>query len=119
MFWSAPFLWFYIYYAAGVAVFASFWFWFSPHRWQMWSVLGSALIIFTTYFSVQVSVALNAWYGPYYDLVQQALAKTAPVTAEQLYLGLVGVAGILFLAVTVGVLNYSLSATISSAGARP
>lgn len=60
---------------------------------------------FTTYFSVQVSVAMNAWYGPYFDLVQQALAKTAPVTAEQLYVGLVGVSGILFFAITIGVLN--------------
>lgn len=105
LFWSSPFLWFYIYYAVCVFLFAAFWFWFSPHPWQNWSVLGSALIIFATYFSVQVSVALNAWYGPYYDLIQQALAKTAPVTAEQLYLGLVGVTGILFLAITVGVLN--------------
>jgi peptide/bleomycin uptake transporter len=48
---------------------------------------------------------LNAWYGPYYDLIQQALAKTAPVTAQQLYQGLLGVVGILFLAVTVSVLN--------------
>jgi peptide/bleomycin uptake transporter len=105
LFWSAPFLWFYVYYGIAVAIFAAFWFWFEPHPWQMWSILGSALIIFATYFSVQVSVALNAWYGPYYDLIQQALAKTAPVTTEQLYTGLLGVVGILFLAVTVGVLN--------------
>jgi len=44
-------------------------------------VLGTAPIVFNTYFSVQVSVAINAWYGPFYDLIQQALAKTAPVTA--------------------------------------
>ncbi len=105
VFWSPPFLWFYIYYAAAVGLFAAFWFVYSPHRWQNWSVLGSALIVFATYFSVQVSVAMNAWYGPYYDLIQQALAKTAPVTAEQLYMGLVGVTGILFFAITVGVLN--------------
>ncbi|MBD8650986.1 peptide antibiotic transporter SbmA [Rhizobium sp. CFBP 13726] len=105
LFLSAPFLWFYVYYGIAAAIFAAFWFWFEPHPWQMWSILGSALIIFATYFSVQVSVALNAWYGPYYDLIQQALAKTAPVTTEQLYTGLLGVVGILFLAVTVGVLN--------------
>jgi len=105
VFWSAPFLWFYIYYALAVALFAAFWFTYSPHRWQMWSVLGSALIIFNTYFSVQVSVAINAWYGPFYDLIQQALAKTAPVTAMQLYLGMLGFAGIAFVAITVGVLN--------------
>jgi peptide/bleomycin uptake transporter len=105
VFWSAPFLWFYIYYVLAVALFAGFWFAYSPHRWQMWSVLGSALIIFNTYFSVQVSVAINAWYGPFYDLIQQALAKTAPVTAAQLYLGMLGFAGIAFVAITVGVLN--------------
>jgi peptide/bleomycin uptake transporter len=105
VFWSGPFLWFYIYYALAVALFAAFWAVYSPHRWQAWSVLGTALIIFNTYFSVQVSVAINAWYGPFYDLIQQALAKSAPVTAAQLYSGMLGFAGIAFLAVTVGVLN--------------
>lgn len=105
IFWSPQFVWFYIYYTLVVLIFAGFWFWFSPHRWQMWSILGTALIIFATYFSVQVSVAVNAWYGPYYDLIQQALAKTAPVTVGQLYAGMVTFAGIAFLAVTVGVLN--------------
>ncbi len=105
VFWSAPFLWFYIYYVLVVALFAAFWFAYSPHRWQYWSILGTALIIFNTYFSVQVSVAFNAWYGPFYDMIQQALARTAPITAEQLYMGMLGVSGIAFLAVTVGVLN--------------
>ncbi|WP_104667593.1 peptide antibiotic transporter SbmA [Ensifer adhaerens] len=105
VFWSAPFLWFYIYYAIVVAIFSAFWFVYSPHRWQNWSVLGSALIIFNTYFSVQVSVAINAWYGPFYDTIQQALARTAPVTASQLYMGMIGFAGIAFVAITVGVLN--------------
>ncbi len=105
LFWSTPFLWFYVYYGVAVAAFAGFWFFHSPHRWQLWSVLGTALIVFNTYFSVQVSVAINAWYGPFYDLIQKALAKTAPVTAAQLYNGMLGFAGIAFLAVTVGVLN--------------
>jgi peptide/bleomycin uptake transporter len=105
LFWSTPFLWFYIYYAIAAGAFAGFWSLYSPHPWQRWSVLGTALIIFNTYFSVQVSVAINAWYGPFYDLIQQALAKSAVVTAAQLYSGTLGFAGIAFLAVTVGVLN--------------
>ena len=48
---------------------------FSPHPWQEWSILGSGLIIFNTNFSVQVSVALNNWFGTFYDMVQQALGK--------------------------------------------
>jgi len=49
-----------------------------------------------------------AWYGPFYDLIQKALARTAGVTAAQLYHGMVGFAGIAFLAVTVGVFNQFL-----------
>ncbi|HVZ44182.1 MAG TPA: peptide antibiotic transporter SbmA [Ramlibacter sp.] len=105
VFWSAPFLWFYLYYALAVAAFAAFWFWYSPHRWQAWSVLGTALIVFNTYFSVQVSVAINAWYGPFYDLIQHALDRSASVTVAQLYGGMLSFAGIAFVAVTVGVLN--------------
>ncbi len=105
LFWNSAYLWFYVYYLAATGLFAAVWFSFAPHRWQMWSVLGTSLIIFATYFSVQVNVAFNAWYGPYYDLIQQALAKTAPVTAQQLYSGLLGITGIAFVAITVSVLN--------------
>jgi len=105
VFWSNSFLWFYVYYASTVAAFFGFWRLYSPHRWQYWSILGTALIVFNSYFSVEVSVAINAWYGPFYDLIQQALAKTVPVAATQLYTGMLGFAGIAFLAVTVGVLN--------------
>lgn len=106
VFWSTPFLWFYIYYALMVALFVAFWFIYNPHPWQNWSVLGSALIIFNTYFSVQVSVAINAWYGPFYDMIQRALARQEPIpTTADLYWGMTGFAGIAFVAITVGVLN--------------
>ena len=105
IFWSTPFLWFYIYFAVTVMAFYVFWAWFSPHRWQRWSILGSALILFTTYFGVQVSVAVNAWYGPFYDMVQNALAKPGAVQAEDFYWSMLEFAGIAFIAVTIGVLN--------------
>ena len=71
----------------------------------MWSILGSALILFTSYFQVQVSVAINSWYGPFYDLVQAALSKSASVTVEQFYSELSTFAGIALVAVVVGVLT--------------
>src|SRR5258708_31910295 len=58
VFLSWQFIWFYIYYAFMVAVFAAFWMTYAPHPWARWSILGTALIIFTTYFQVQVSVAI-------------------------------------------------------------
>lgn len=84
-FWTARSLWFDLYVAAFVAIFAVFWMWFSPHRWAVWSILGSALILFSSYFYVQVSVALNAWRGPFYDMIQAALSKSRPVTFEEFY----------------------------------
>jgi peptide/bleomycin uptake transporter len=101
-FWSAPTLWFDLYFALAVAVFAAAWMLFAPHPWATWSILGSALILFTSYFQVQVSVAINGWYGPFYDLVQAALSKSAPVTVEQFYSELLTFAGI---AVVVGVMT--------------
>ena len=88
-----------------VAVFASTWMLLSPHPWSRWSILGSALILFTSYFQVQVSVAVNDWYGPFYDLVQAALSKAEPVTLSQFYLQLATFAEIAFVAVTIGVLT--------------
>src|SRR6476620_2579448 len=105
VFWSSPFLWFYLYFAIAVGLFASAWMLLSPHPWSHWSILGSALILFTSYFQVQVSVAINNWYGPFYDLVQAALSKAEPVTPLQFYLQLATFAGIAFVAVTVGVLT--------------
>src|SRR3954447_26556573 len=105
VFWSPSFLWFYIYYAAAVGIFAAAWMLLAPHPWAHWSILGSALILFVTYFQVQVSVAINDWYGPFYDLIQTALSKSGPVTLEQFYLSLLDFAGIAFIAVAVGVMT--------------
>ncbi|MCH4539939.1 peptide antibiotic transporter SbmA [Brucella tritici] len=105
LFWSAPFLWFYVYFAVVTFAFYLFWAWFSSHPWQRWSILGSALILFTTYFGVQVSVAVNAWYGPFYDLVQKALTSPGAVSASDFYWGMVTFAEIAFIGVTVGVLS--------------
>jgi peptide/bleomycin uptake transporter len=105
LFWSASSLWFDLYFAICVALFAGAWMWFAPHPWAQWSIIGSALILFTSYFQVQVSVAINSWYGPFYDLVQAALSKSKVVTVEQFYSELSTFAGIALVAVVVGVLT--------------
>lgn len=85
IFWSAPFIWFYIYFAVMLVIFYLFWRWYSPHPWQDWSILGSALILFSTYISVEIYVALNTWRGPFFDLFQKALTPPPSVTAGELY----------------------------------
>ncbi len=84
-FWTPNFLWFYLYFAVSTALFAGFWLWYSPHKWAMWSIFGTAFILFVTYFSVQVSVALNQWRRPYYDTIQNALTEAGSVKIQDLY----------------------------------
>lgn len=85
MFWSPPFLWFYIYFGVMLAAFYLFWRFYSPHPWQEWSILVSALILFSTYINVQIYVALNNWRGPFFDLFQKALTVPGSVSAAELY----------------------------------
>ncbi len=97
-FWSNDFLWFYLYYGLSVAIFSAFWIRYSRHEWALWSVLVSAFILFSTYFSVQTSVALNNWRRPFFDLIQDALdQKTDPVDPSEIYTLLLDFAQIAFL----------------------
>ena len=101
---APPALWFDFYFVACALIFAGAWALYSPHPWARWSILGTALILFTSYFQVQVSVAINSWYGPFYDLVQAALSKSRPVTLGEFYGEMLTFARIALVAVVVGVL---------------
>jgi peptide/bleomycin uptake transporter len=87
VFLSPPYVWFFIYFFATIGLFYLFWAWYSPHPWQNWAILGSGLILFTTNFSVQISVVLNEWRGTFYDLIQQALTTAGSVDQPALYIG--------------------------------
>ena len=102
-FWSMSYLLFYAYYMLCVGLFAMFWFIYSPHRWQYWSILGTSLIIFVTWFLV--GVAVNAWYAPFYDLIQTALSSPHKVTINQFYHEVGIFLGIALIAVVIGVMN--------------
>ncbi len=104
-FWTPHILWFYLYFCAFFAVFATFWRFFSPHPWWRWSVLGTGWIIFFSYLDVQVNVALNNWYGPFYDLVQAALSRTQVVSESRLYAETASVSVLLMVAMFFTMLN--------------
>jgi peptide/bleomycin uptake transporter len=76
------FLLFYGYYFTCTGLFAAFWFTTAKHEWQWWSIAGSVFILFSTYFSVQVSVAINNWRRPFFDLVQSALKTPGSEATE-------------------------------------
>ena len=82
---TPDFLWFDIYYVVATLIFYFFWSYYSPHKWQRWSILGSSMLILMAYLTVQVSVVINAWYGPFYNDVQKALNGNGEVAASDLY----------------------------------
>jgi peptide/bleomycin uptake transporter len=98
---TPEFMWFYLVFSVATAMFAGFWAWYAPHPWQTWSVLGSALIIFTTYFSVQISVALNNWRRPFFDLFQTALSGEGDVQEADFYILILQFAQIAFLSMAI------------------
>ncbi|MDH3450195.1 MAG: peptide antibiotic transporter SbmA [Gammaproteobacteria bacterium] len=83
-FLTDSFMLFYIYYLVCCGLFAAFWFRVANHPWQWWSIVGSMLILFSTYFSVQVSVAINNWRRPFFDLVQRALGGSASQAGDNI-----------------------------------
>lgn len=99
------FLWFYLYFAVMTGLFAAAWFVLSPHPWQRWSVLGSIAILFVTYFQVQVSVAINNWYGPFWDIIQAAVSKSRVVSEGEIFREIGTFMSIALVAVAVGVLT--------------
>ena len=103
---SAQDNWFYQYMALAYALFIGVWLYLGrDHKWAKWSVLGSALIVFITWFQVQVSVMLNEWYGTFYDLIQNTLSNPGSIEIEEYYAQLFSVGVIIMVAVAVAVFN--------------
>lgn len=59
---------------------------FLDRRWFGWSILGSALILTTTWYKVELDVRINEWFGSFYNLIQKALATPGSVGFGE-YLG--------------------------------
>ena len=41
-------------------------------EWAQWAYGGAFALIFSLWFQVQMSVAINEWYGGFYNLLQNA-----------------------------------------------
>ena len=103
-FWSPAFIWFYLWFLLSTALFAGFWGFLSDNKWQKWSSWGSAFILFNIWFGVQVSVAINAWYGPFWDMIQKMLSDGGG-NINDLYNGTLTFLYIAMVAVTFAVIN--------------
>jgi peptide/bleomycin uptake transporter len=77
---------------------------FLSRRWMPWSLLGTALILFATWYRVQLDVKINEWFGTFYDLVQNALSKPGSITLDSYWDQLATFISIAMIYVTVAVL---------------
>src|SRR3954469_21412762 len=58
-------IWLFQYMIVVEAAFVALVGWLLPHRWFWWSVAMSAVIVFLLWFSVQLDVMVNAWFGTF------------------------------------------------------
>lgn len=58
---------------------------FLSRQWLLWSWPGAALIIFGTWFQVEIDVKINEWFGGFYDLVQKALGSPGAVSLGEFF----------------------------------
>lgn len=58
---------------------------FLNRRWWLWSILGSLVILVTTWYKVQLDVQINEWFGDFYNTIQTALSGTNSVTFEDFF----------------------------------
>ncbi len=61
---------------------------FLDRKWFHWSLLGSALILFTTWYKVQLDVDINEWFGDFYNLIQKALGEPGAVSIDAYFVQL-------------------------------
>jgi peptide/bleomycin uptake transporter len=57
---------------------------FLNRQWQAWSILGSLIILFITWYKVQLDVEINEWFGEFYNMIQDALSKPNQITEIEL-----------------------------------
>lgn len=65
---------------------------FMTRRWILWSIPGGALILFSTWYKVELDVKINEWFGEFYNLIQKALSKPDTITMDE-YMGQISTFG--------------------------
>jgi peptide/bleomycin uptake transporter len=98
-------IWLFQYMIVTEAAFVGLVGWLMPHRWHWWSVAVSAVLVFALWFQVQLDVMINAWFGTFYNMVQQALAKPGAITQAQFFGQLATFGGIALVYILTAVLT--------------
>jgi peptide/bleomycin uptake transporter len=76
---------------------------FFSRRWWPWSIFGSALILYATWYRVSLDVRVNEWFGGFYDMVQEALGKPGSASLPEFWRQLTTFGELAMLYVTIAV----------------
>ena len=77
---------------------------FTIKEWFFWSWLGTAAILSSLWVQVKIDVAINEWFGQFYDMIQKALATPNAVTLNEYWDSLLSFLTLAGVYVTVAVL---------------
>ena len=61
---------------------------FKNPKWFWWSYSGTALILFSIWYQVQIDVMINEWFGDFYDMIQEALSAPNAITIGEYWASL-------------------------------
>lgn len=56
---------------------------FKTKKWAAWAYVGAAFILSMLYLQVKVDVAINMWFGTFYDMIQSALTEPGSITMSE------------------------------------
>jgi peptide/bleomycin uptake transporter len=56
---------------------------FYDRKWWPWSIGGTIVIVIAVWYSVQLDVQINEWFGRFYDALQKALSTPGALTIEE------------------------------------
>lgn len=56
---------------------------FLNKKWWLWSIVGTLLILGTTWYQVTLDVRINEWFGDFYNSIQKVLSKPNSVSFSE------------------------------------
>ena len=62
---------------------------FTVKKWLFWSWLGTVFILSSLWIQVKIDVAINEWFGQFYDMIQKALASPNAITINEYWESLI------------------------------
>ena len=62
---------------------------FTVKKWLLWSWLGTITILSSLWIQVKIDVAINEWFGQFYDMIQKALASPNAITVNEYWESLI------------------------------